>query len=177
MEKVKTLGRVLGSFVSRLTIVSGYLSGWIIILMMVLVTAAVFARRLFGYPLVFSDEYSAYLMVFCVFLGAAYTLQQDAHVRVDLIAIRLKPKTRMFLRVVTSAFSLAYGAVLTWQTASLVVYYREVGQAALSIMETPTWIPAMMVPVGMAILTCQMALGFANDIRAFLSRNDVGIRA
>ena len=171
MERVKVIGRLFESIVNRLTLLSGHISGWLIFLMMLLVTIAVLARRLFGHPLVFSDEYSAYLMVFCVFLGAAYTLQQDAHVRVDIVAVVLKPKVRMSLRAMTSLFSVIYGIVLTWQTAKLVIYYKEIGQTALSLMETPTWIPAIMVPVGLAILTFQMALCLVNEIKFLLTKD------
>jgi TRAP-type C4-dicarboxylate transport system permease small subunit len=171
MPETKEPGKSWESFVSRLSRVTGYASGWVIFAMMILVTAAVFARRLFGYPLVFSDEYSAYLMVFCVFVGGAYTLQQDAHVRVDIVAIRLKPRVRILFRIITSFCSLIYGAVLTWQTTKLVFYYQEIGHNAASIMETPTWIPAIAVPVGMFILTLQMALCLAQEIRS-LSKAD-----
>jgi TRAP-type C4-dicarboxylate transport system permease small subunit len=171
MPETKEPGKSWESFVSRLSRVTGYASGWVIFAMMILVTAAVFARRLFGYPLVFSDEYSAYLMVFCVFVGGAYTLQQDAHVRVDIVAIRLKPRVRILFRIITSFCSLIYGAVLTWQTTKLVFYYQEIGHKASSIMETPTWIPAIAVPVGMFILTLQMVLCLAQEIRS-LSKAD-----
>jgi TRAP-type C4-dicarboxylate transport system permease small subunit len=171
MPETKEPGKSWESFVSRLSRVTGYASGWVIVAMMILVTAAVVARRLFGYPLVFSDEYSAYLMVFCVFVGGAYTLQQDAHVRVDIVAIRLKPRVRILFRIITSFCSLIYGAVLTWQTTNLVIYYAQIGHKASSIMETPTWIPAIAVPVGMFILTLQMALCMAREIRS-LSKAD-----
>jgi TRAP-type transport system small permease protein len=156
----------LESCLNRLSLITGYISGWVCFAMMLLVTVAVFARRVFGYPLVFSDEYSAYMMVFCVFVGGAYTLQQDAHVRVDLVAIRLKPRTRILCRTITSFCSFIYGAILTWQSAKLVVYYWDIGKRASSIMETPTWIPATFVPVGMLILTLQMLLGLIQDIRS-----------
>jgi len=174
MPETKETEKSWESFVSRLSRVSGYTSGWVIFAMMLLVTAAVFARRLFGYPLVFSDEYSAYLMVFCVYVGGAYTLQQDAHVRVDIVAIRLKPRTRIICRIVTSFCSLIYGSVLTWQTAKLVLYDWQIGHKASSIMETPTWIPAMAVPVGLLILTLQMILCIAQDFRSLSKVDSAG---
>jgi TRAP-type transport system small permease protein len=173
MKRILEIGKLLQNFFNRVSFVSGYISGWVIIAMMILVTAAVFARRVIGSPLMFSDEYTAYLMVFCVFMGGAYTLQQDAHVRVDVIAIRLKKRTRIFLQAVTSCFSLVYGVVLMWKTGSLVLYYKQIGQRALSIMETPVWIPAIVIPVGMAILNFQIVLCIVNDIKNLLGGNPV----
>jgi len=174
MRKVESIGRTLESLLSRVTFVSGHISGWTIFAMMVLTTAAVFARRVIHFPLVFGDEYSAYLLVFCAFLGGAYTLQQDSHVRVDVIAIRLKDKPRILLRAITSCFSLLYGIVLTWKSIGLVIYYKQIGHTALSILETPTWIPAIAVPVGMTILTLQMILCIVADVKLLLQENSPG---
>ena len=167
MEKNRSTAPSFQSVLNRLTFMSGSAAGWVTFAMMTLVTVAVFSRRLFGYSMVFYDEYSAYMMVFCVFLGGAYTLQQDGHVRVDFVVIRLQPRTRKIFRLITSIFSFSYGLIMTWQTAKLVLYYKEVGQRALSIMETPTWIPAIAVPVGLLILSLQMAVCILQDIRAF----------
>lgn len=153
--------------INRLSLFFGYASGWIIFLMMLLVTASVAARRVFGYPLVFGDEYSAYLMVFCVFLGGAYTLQQDQHIRVDILAIRFKPRWKWFFQGLTSCLTLIYTGVLTWQSAKLVVYYRQIGHTSSSVMDTATWIPLIMVPVGLAMLSLQNIVCIVNEFRAF----------
>ena len=101
----------------------------------------------------------------CVYLGAAYTLRENAHIRVDVVTIRLKERTQIYLRAITSCLSIVFGAVLTWKTTELVFYYREIGQQAMSVLETPTWIPAIIVPVGMAVWTLQMLLGAVQDVR------------
>jgi TRAP-type C4-dicarboxylate transport system permease small subunit len=170
MEMIKVMGRFLGSFINRLSTLNGYLSGWIIWGMAILETAAVVARRLLGSPLHFEDEYSAYMMVFCVFLGGAYTLLKDAHVRVDVIAIRLPEGLRVFLRALTSCFALLFCTALTWQSARLAAYYREIGHQSLSVLETPTWIPAIIIPIGAAILTLQMVVAIVMDVRVLLKK-------
>jgi TRAP-type C4-dicarboxylate transport system permease small subunit len=166
-KSIKTHGSP-GAFFQRITVLSGYLSGFVIFSLMCLVTIAVVCRRVFQQPLIFSEEYSAYMMVFCVYLGAAYTLREDAHIRVDVVTIRLSERIRMYLRAITSCLSTIYGLVLTWKTLSLVIYYRQIGQRAMSVLETPTWIPAILVPVGLAILTMQMILCAVEDMRPLL---------
>ncbi len=135
---------------------------------MCVVTVGVFFRRVLQQPLIFGEEYSAYLMVFCVYLGTAYALQQEAHIRVDVLTIRLKEKLRAYLRAITSCISIIYGAVLTWKTVALVFYYKDIGHRALSILETPTWIPLILVPVGLSILSMQMVLCAIQDVRVVL---------
>jgi TRAP-type C4-dicarboxylate transport system permease small subunit len=135
---------------------------------MVLVTISVLCRRLLERPLIFGEEYSAYMMVFCVYLGAAYTLREDAHIRVDVLTIRLSERLRIYLRAITSCLYTIYGLVLTWKTTALVFYYKKIGHCAMSVLETPTWIPAIVVPVGFAILTLQMILCATEDVRGAL---------
>lgn len=170
-KKAIEIGKFLETSLTRITLFSGQISGWVIFALMLWVTVAVFARRVIGHPIVVSDEYAGYLMVFCVFLGGGYTLQKDAHIRVDIIAIRLNERLRVFLRAVTSCFSLIYGVVLMWKSAELVHYYKITGQRALSIMETPTWIPAIAIPIGAAVLNFQIVLCIVNEIRFLLRRN------
>lgn len=174
MKMLRGIGSSIESLFQWFTLISGYLSGWMIFGLMVLVTVGVVARRVFGHALIFGDEYSAYMMVFCVFMGGAYTLQQDAHIRVDVLAIRLDERLRISLRFITSCLSLIYGAVLTWKTGWLVLYYREIGHEALSVLETPTWIPAMAVPIGLAVLTLQMIVCLVEDLRFLLRGNSIG---
>ena len=174
MRQLKSIGGSLEYLFSRLTLISGYLSGWVIFALMVLVTVGVTARRVFGHALIFGDEYSAYMMVFCVFMGGAYTLQQDAHIRVDVLAIRLNERLRISLRFITSCLSLIYGAVLTWKAGWLVLYYKDIGHEALSVLETPTWIPAAAMPIGLAFLSIQMVVCIVEDLRFLLKANSIG---
>lgn len=170
-RKAVEIGKLLETLLTRLTLISGHISGWVIFALMVLATVAVFARRVIACPIVLSDEYAGYLMVFCVFLGGSYTLQRDAHIRVDIIAIRLNERLRAFLRAGTSCCSLIYGTVLMWKSAELVIYYKMIGQRALSIMETPIWIPAIVIPIGMAVLNCQIVLCIVDEMRFLLKGN------
>ena len=165
MEKdSKRTDGTLKYYIQRLSVFGGYVSGFVIFSLMCLVTIAVFCRRVLQQPLIFSEEYSAYMMVFCVYLGAAYALREDAHIRVDVVTIRLSEGLQVYLRAFTSCLSIVYGLVLTWKSASLVFYYKEIGQRAMSVLETPTWIPAIFVPIGLAILTLQMMLCAAVDV-------------
>jgi TRAP-type C4-dicarboxylate transport system permease small subunit len=165
METITEMSEATESFLDRLVTYSGYLSAALVFVLMLLITAGVIFRRVIQQPLVFGEEYSAYLMVFCVYIGGAYTLKHDAHIRVDVITIRLSEKWQTMLRAATSCIAIVYGAVLTWKTAELVVYYRQIGEQALSVLETPTWIPCSVIPVGTGILTVQMILCAIRDVR------------
>lgn len=51
-----------------------------------------FAYLFFKTSTMVSDEFSAYFMVFSVFLGLAYTLKEGKHIKITLITSRIKNK-------------------------------------------------------------------------------------
>src|SRR5690606_28845834 len=63
-------------------------------------------------PALWTLETAQFLMVAYFLLGGAYSMQLDAHVRMDLLYGRLQPRTRAWLDVFTVAFLLFYLGVL-----------------------------------------------------------------
>ncbi len=55
-------------------VVSGLFPGWLVVIMSLLVLVEVFTRYVLRHALRVSDEFSAYLYVAIVFMGAAYTM-------------------------------------------------------------------------------------------------------
>ena len=64
------------SAVDKLADIVGYLSGWLVPLMMMLVVVDVFMRYVMQRPLMVADELTAYMLVALSFLGFAYTWRQ-----------------------------------------------------------------------------------------------------
>ena len=59
-------------------------------LLMLLVAAAVTGRYLLNSPILAVDELSSYLVASLVFMGLAYTLVTDGHIRVTLLLSKLR---------------------------------------------------------------------------------------
>jgi TRAP-type C4-dicarboxylate transport system permease small subunit len=145
---------------------SGGLSGVAIFFMTILVAVGVVARYLVHKPLLFVDEYSAYGLVFIVYLATAQTMREEGHIRVALFTGLVGPRIRLVLRVLTTLLSLIYASVLTWQSASYVAYLQKVGERSLTVMMTPTWMPAFFIPVGCFLLSLQLVISLARDFAA-----------
>ena len=79
-----------------------YLCGILLGLITLSVTADVIVRKVWDTPLFGVVECSEHALVFITFLGAAWVLKQDGHVRLDLILGWLRPKRRAVLNIVTS---------------------------------------------------------------------------
>lgn len=80
-----------------------------------LVTADVATRFLLRRSMMlWSVEVCEYILLSTTFLGAAWLLRADGHVKMDMVFNALKPGTQVLLNVITSFLSAAICLTLTW---------------------------------------------------------------
>jgi TRAP-type C4-dicarboxylate transport system permease small subunit len=105
--------------VNSITRLSGILAGLILSALMLLNTYAVVLRCVFSSPVDWILDVSEFLMVGSVFMGTAYILQVEGHVRVDLVVHRLPEKIQRGLYLVTTFMILFFTIFLVWKTWEL----------------------------------------------------------
>lgn len=76
---------------------AGYTAALVVIPLALGVSYEVFARYFFGAPTIWAFELGYTLMGVHFLLGGALTLQQQSHVRIDLIYARMTPRARAAL--------------------------------------------------------------------------------
>ncbi len=94
-------------------------AGFLLVVMVVVVTAGVFYRYVLNSALVWYDEFASYLLVWLTFYGAVLATQRDVSIEFDEVVRRLAPGSRRvveaFSGVLTVTFHLmllVYGIVL-----------------------------------------------------------------
>jgi TRAP-type mannitol/chloroaromatic compound transport system permease small subunit len=75
----------------------------------------VFMRYLFDQPTIWAHELSALFYAVFFLLGGAYTLRWKAHINVDVLYVRLSPRSRAILDLVTWLLFYFFCGVLLWQ--------------------------------------------------------------
>ena len=75
----------------------GQLAGWLMLILVLLVTGDVVSRYLFNTGLVLIQETEWWLFSIVFLLGAGYTFLHDGHVRVDIIYSRLSHKRKLYV--------------------------------------------------------------------------------
>ncbi|MCF6247948.1 MAG: TRAP transporter small permease subunit [Desulfobacula sp.] len=85
------------SIVDGLSDKIGYLVGWLTTLMVLIVFYDTVMRYAFNHGNVALQELEWHLFSIVFLLGAAYTLKQDGHVRVDIIFVNLSEKTKAWI--------------------------------------------------------------------------------
>ncbi len=148
---------------------------WGCLAMMLLISYDVVSRYFFNRPVLYSDEISAYLIVFVCFLGAADTLKKKQHIIVDVITLQLPPKGQLWLKFVTHILGFFFLIVFTW--GSIIMVYKSFvrGVTVPSILLTPLWIPEIFIPIGSILLCMQFVVEIGRileEVLISMKRND-----
>ena len=105
--------RILNT-IDAISRVAATIGGICLLLMATLMVTEVVCRNYLNFSLVFSWEYSSYMMAAVFFLTAAYTLLVKGHVRVFILAEALPEKARFVLEVMASAMGVCIAGFVTY---------------------------------------------------------------
>jgi len=82
------------SFLDAVSIKVGHATSWLTLLMVLVTFVIVVMRYVFGTGLIWLQESVTWMHAVVFMLGAAYTLQQEQHVRVDIFYRKMTDKQR-----------------------------------------------------------------------------------
>jgi TRAP-type C4-dicarboxylate transport system permease small subunit len=135
-----------------------------------LIAVDVFGRYVLLKPTMIADELGGYLLVAISFFGAAYTLRQGMHIRVDILVNYFAIGLRRSLLLATEILGLAYVVLLTWQSGKLAVMDLVTPSHAPTIMRTPMFIPEVLVPIGLGIFALDMLYHIVLETKTLVKR-------
>ncbi len=141
-----------------------------------LMTAEILVRRLFHHSLVGVDELAGYAFAIAMAWGFAQALFMRAHIRVDLVYLRLPVRVQRLLDVLAlAAFAGIIGIVVFHAWGTLAESLR-LGARASTPLATPLWIPQALWLAGLIFfLICLIALLF--DLVRALVRGEKALAA
>lgn len=149
--------------VRKITYVSAYVGGFMLVLMFLLVFTEVMLRTFFNSSTLVSDEISGYLMAGGFFLASAYALQEGAIVRIDILYNKVPVKIRCFLDIFIDAIVLCYTGILFRYTFDYMYKSLVKGSRSVSFIKTPLWIPQFFIPLGCLILFLSLTVLTGHD--------------
>jgi TRAP-type C4-dicarboxylate transport system permease small subunit len=149
--------RQLTSFVEKTAFLCGYLSGWLVPAMMLLVVVDVFMRYVMLRPLMVADEISAYLLVTLSFLGFAYTWREKGHVRVEVVINYLPPRVNAWLRFVGLILTFLFMLEMDRAAWKMIVYALQMKMRSSTWLMFPLFWPQLPIFLGFVLLTLMLA--------------------
>jgi TRAP-type transport system small permease protein len=148
----------LASAIDKLANFVGYLSGWLVPLMMMLVVVDVFMRYGMQRPLMVADEFSAYMLVALSFLGFAYTWRQGGHVRVEVAVRYLPPRAYAWVRLIGLILTFLFMLAMDRAAYKMIVYALEMKMRSSTWLMFPLFWPQLTIFVGFVLLTLMLAV-------------------
>jgi len=135
-----------------------------LIVLTALVVLEVILRRLLGFTLQITVEYSAYLYCSITILGLAITFRTGNHLRVEILLSRLGSKARQYADLFACVLGITLLSLLFWYTLNLTITSCQFGTLSqtepLTIAGhdflTPLWIPQVFMPLGVSIILLEV---------------------
>jgi TRAP-type transport system small permease protein len=143
----------------------GYLSGWLVPLMMILVVVEVFMRYAVHRPLMVADEFSAYMLVALSFLGLAYTWRQGGHVRITILVSRLQSKAANWVRFGALIAVFIFMLEMDRSSYKMILYALQMNMKSSTFLMVPLFWPQLPVFVGFVLLTLTVLVEIFRAIR------------
>jgi TRAP-type mannitol/chloroaromatic compound transport system permease small subunit len=105
----------LAQFIDRCTLWLGRAVAWLTLVLVLVTTTVVVLRYAFDTGSIKLQESITYLYAAVFLLGAAYTLRQDGHVRVDIFYRRFSERGRAAVNLAGSVLALLpFGVFILW---------------------------------------------------------------
>lgn len=135
--------------------------------MVALVTFDVLTRYLFNRSTMMADEVGGYLLVAITFFGAAFTLRQNMQIKVTVVTERFSSRLRNGIALVADIIGLVFVLMVVWLSSKLVWESFVTSSKSNTYMETPMFIPGLVVPIGMGILSMAILYQIACQCKDF----------
>lgn len=157
-------GGALDRFVGRIAHACGVLAALAIVIVLVMICAETILRQ-FQSSLLITDEIAGYLNAAAIFLGLAWTLREGGFIRVEALYDRATGGLRRAFRWLIVLTAAAFAAVLLWVCTRHVIYAFDRDTRAVSVLDTPEWIPQSVMVLGLAVLLLQLLAWIVGRVR------------
>lgn len=150
---------MVARIINHATSFLAWVTGAVIIGIMLLTVTNVFLRYLFRWSLIGTVEITGYyLMVAIAFLPLAYGLvTKEGHVRVELLTSRLSPRKRAISEAAGLLLSLVIYICIVWYGAAGAYNAWKVGDVVPTV-NIPSWPARALIPIGGSLLCLQLII-------------------
>ena len=135
---------------------SGLLAGFFLVAIAVLSLTQIL-ERLLGVASHSYDEFAGYCMAASSFLGLAWTLRCNEHIRMTLAIGRLAPRPRRGAEILCLSAAIAVTGFFAWSTVSMVWTSYVLNDVSQGLVPVKLWIPQSGMALGLVVLLVALA--------------------
>lgn len=129
----------------------------------------VLMRYIFERPQIWTWDISIMLYGTMIIVGGSYVLLQEKHIRVDVLLMRLSPKTRKTLDLITSPIFFLGCGLLLWEGSKFAWESLQISEGMGTIWNPPIYPLKIMIPLGALLLLFQGLAKFLRDLKYLIT--------
>jgi TRAP-type mannitol/chloroaromatic compound transport system permease small subunit len=149
MVRLRRLARGVDALVDA----SGRCVAWVMLALVLLMSANVLLRYLFSIGSVAGQELEWHLMSPIVLVGMAYALLHDGHLRVDLLYMRLPQRARLVVNLAASLIGVVFSGLVIYLAWKYVLQSYAIDEGSPDPGGLPhRFILKAFIPLGFALL-------------------------
>lgn len=156
--------RKILAFIDAMSIWTGKVVSVLSMVVALVITYEIVAREFLSSPTVWAAEFTVFACALLYLIGGAWTLQQDAHVRVDILHSRFSPRTRALVDCLTYFAFLLYISVMIWATSKYAYESTCLGECTMTPWNPPLWPMKIAMAVSLVLLLLQQTARFIRDL-------------
>ncbi|PID20520.1 hypothetical protein CSV61_13960 [Sporosarcina sp. P3] len=163
-----TINKLLDSIMNFMAV----LGRVVIVIISLLIIIDIVSSKFFSYQFPWILEVSEYLLVLLTFLGVAWLLKEDGHIKLDLLINRLGEKNRIRIEILNSCIGAlislvitVYGLLATWN-----LYMRDIKTE--TILEIPRSLLIVLIPIGFLFVFIQFIRNLLSAINKLKFRTE-----
>jgi TRAP-type mannitol/chloroaromatic compound transport system permease small subunit len=149
----------------------GFINRWVgkgvmylIFLMMGILLFAAFSRAVFDKPYIWVMEMAQFTMAAYYLLGGGFSMQQDAHVRMDVFYEKWSPKKKAIVDSITAFALIFYLVILAWGGFASSGYALEYSQKNYTAWGPPLAPIKIIMLIGIILMLLQSIAMLMKDL-------------
>lgn len=154
-----SIANVLRRCLDGLYLSAGWLAGFFLIVIFLLMLALSAGRKL-GINIPAGDDFCAWSMAAMAFLGLAHTFKSGEMIRVGLLIDRFSGRTRQVVEICSLLVGLGFVSYFAWHATNFTYYSWLTNDVATGVVPLPLWIPQLGYCGGLIIL----AIAFVDEL-------------
>ncbi|MFN7011982.1 MAG: TRAP transporter small permease [Allorhizobium sp.] len=134
-------------------------------MMSALIGVQIFMRYVMGASLSWSEELARYFFIWATYVGIAYAVRKDAHIRVTMASDLLPARGQVFLRILSHIIFGAFALFVMYQGWFMVEKTFRFGQKSASL-GVPMGIIYLAPFTGFLLVVLRLIQAVVSDLRA-----------
>lgn len=166
----KGIVRVFDAFITA----GGYASAFLIVLVTLLFVYEVVTRYFLHKPSIWALDFTRYSILYLTFLGTAWLLREEGHVKIELVTSRLSARGEALMNGVTSVIACVACCIFFWEASKSTWHAYQMGQTIERSVVVPRYLIVGIMPLGTFLLCLQFVRRARNYFRSFLRLKQEG---